>query len=101
MFYHIEQFHFRRYFTKDMSVKIRLARMGGKKRPFYRIVVANSESPRDGRFMEILGNYDPTKDPAGISVKEDRVKEWLAKGALPTLTVSQLLEKKGIKTSRP
>jgi small subunit ribosomal protein S16 len=79
-----------------MAVKIRLARMGAKKKPFYRIVVANSESPRDGRFLEIVGNYDPLKDPAGISVKEDRLREWLAKGAKPTLTVSQLLEKKGI-----
>jgi len=70
--------------------------MGAKKKPFYRIVVANSESPRDGRFLEIVGNYDPLKDPAGISVKEDRIREWLAKGAKPTLTVSQLLEKKGI-----
>jgi small subunit ribosomal protein S16 len=79
-----------------MAVKIRLARMGGKGKPFYRIVVADSESPRDGRFLEIVGNYDPLKDPAGIAVKEDRLKDWLAKGAKPTRTVSQLLEKKGI-----
>ncbi len=79
-----------------MAVKIRLARMGAKGKPFYRIVVANSESPRDGRFLEIVGHYDPLKDPAGIAVKEDRLKDWLAKGAKPTLTVSQLLEKKGI-----
>jgi len=70
--------------------------MGGKGKPFYRIVVADSESPRDGRFLEIVGNYDPLKDPAGIAVKEDRLKDWLAKGAKPTRTVSQLLEKKGI-----
>jgi small subunit ribosomal protein S16 len=79
-----------------MSLKIRLARMGATKRPFYRIVVANSESPRDGRFIEIVGNYDPKTDPASIVFKEDRVREWLSKGAKPTLTVSHLLEKKGI-----
>ena len=80
-----------------MTVKIRLARMGGKSRPFYRIVVANSESPRDGRFLEIVGNYDPQKDPAVVNLKEDRIVNWLSKGAKPTLTVSQLLEKKGIR----
>jgi small subunit ribosomal protein S16 len=80
-----------------MAVKIRLARMGGKSKPFYRIVVANSESPRDGRFLEIVGNYDPQKNPAAIILKEDRIVDWLAKGAKPTLTVSQLLEKKGIR----
>lgn len=79
-----------------MAVKIRLARMGAKKRPFYRIVVADIESPRDGRFIEIVGNYDPKKDPAEVTLKEDRVIKWLSKGAKPTLTVSQLLEKKGI-----
>lgn len=77
-----------------------MTRMGGKGKPFYRIVVADSECPRDGRFLEIVGNYDPLKNPAGISVKEDRVKEWLAKGAVPTLTVSQLLEKKGIMSAK-
>ncbi len=79
-----------------MALKIRLARMGAKKKPFYRIVVANSESPRDGRFIEIIGNYDPKSDPATIVFKEDRVREWLSKGAKPTLTVSHLLEKKGL-----
>ncbi len=80
-----------------MAVKIRLTRMGSKGKPFYRIVVTDSESPRDGRFLEIVGNYDPKKNPAGIVVKEDRVRHWLSKGAKPTLTVSQLLGKKGIK----
>lgn len=80
-----------------MAVKIRLARMGGKSRPFYRIVVANSESPRGGRFLEIVGNYDPQKNPAAVTLKEDRVADWLSKGAKPTLTVAQLLEKKGIR----
>lgn len=79
-----------------MAVKIRLARMGAKSKPFYRIVVANSESPRDGRFLEIVGNYDPQKNPAEVTVKEDRIVAWISKGARPTLTVSQLLEKKGI-----
>jgi small subunit ribosomal protein S16 len=79
-----------------MAVKIRLARMGAKSKPFYRIVVANSESPRDGRFLEIVGNYDPQKNPAEVTLKEDRIVDWIAKGAKPTLTVSQLLGKKGI-----
>ena len=70
--------------------------MGAKSKPYYRIVVANSESPRDGRFLEIVGNYDPQKDPAEVNLKEDRIVDWISKGAKPTLTVSQLLEKKGI-----
>jgi small subunit ribosomal protein S16 len=79
-----------------MAVKIRLTRMGAKGKPFYRIVAADTSSPRDGKFLEILGNYDPRKDPPEIIVKEDLLKSWLAKGAKPTLTVSQLLAKKGI-----
>jgi small subunit ribosomal protein S16 len=79
-----------------MAVKIRLARVGAKKKPFYRIVIADIESPRDGRFIEIVGNYDPKKDPAEVTLKEDRIIDWLSKGAKPTLTVSQLLEKKGV-----
>jgi len=75
---------------------MRLTRMGSRKKPYYRIVVADSVSPRDGKFIEIVGNYDPKKDPAEITLKEDRIKEWLSKGAEPTLTVSQLLGKKGI-----
>ena len=70
--------------------------MGAKGKPFYRIVAADTSSPRDGKFLEILGNYDPRKDPPEIIVKEDLLKSWLAKGAKPTLTVSQLLAKKGI-----
>jgi small subunit ribosomal protein S16 len=84
-----------------MAVKIRLARMGSKGNPFYRIVVADSESPRDGRFLEIVGNYDPKKDPVEINLKEERVVAWLAKGAKPTLTVSQLLQKKGVAVKAP
>ncbi len=79
-----------------MAVRIRLARMGAKKRPYYRIVVADSESPRDGRFIEIIGNYDPKTDPAVVNVKEDRASEWLSKGAKPTETVLSLFKKKGI-----
>ena len=79
-----------------MAVKIRLTRMGAKGKPVYRIVAADAAAPRDGKFLEILGNYDPKKDPPEIVVKEDLVKNWLAKGAKPTLTVSQLLAKKGI-----
>ena len=81
-----------------MAVKIRLTRMGAKGRPVYRIVAADSASPRDGKFLEILGNYDPKKDPPEVVLKEDLVKSWLAKGAKPTLTVSKLLITKGIAT---
>jgi len=70
--------------------------MGAKRRPFYRIVVADSEYPRDGKFIEIIGNYDPKMDPAVVNIKEDRASEWLSKGALPTETVSSLFKKKGI-----
>ncbi|MGN0941466.1 MAG: 30S ribosomal protein S16 [Selenomonadaceae bacterium] len=79
-----------------MAVKIRLNRMGAKKHPFYRIVVADSRSPRDGRFIEIIGNYDSTKEPAVINVDEDKALDWLKKGAQPTDTVRSLLSKKGI-----
>ena len=70
--------------------------MGAKSKPFYRIVAADTDFPRDGRFLEILGNYDPKKNPAEINIKEDRVRDWLAKGAKATLTVSSLLKTKGI-----
>jgi len=76
---------------------MRLTRIGAKGKPCYRVVVANSESPRDGKFLEILGNYNPGTNPAEVVLKEDRVREWLTKGAKPTLTVSQLLQKKGIR----
>ena len=79
-----------------MTVKIRLTRRGAKGKPFYRIVAAESMSPRDGRFLEILGSYDPKKDPAEVVLKEDAITDWLSRGAQPTLTVSQLLKKKGI-----
>ena len=79
-----------------MAVKIRLTRMGAKGKPFYRIVAADTDCPRDGRFLDILGNYDPKKNPAEVTVKEKRVRDWLSKGAKPTLTVSNLLKTKGI-----
>ncbi len=81
-----------------MAVKIRLTRMGAKGKPFYRIVAAENEYPRDGRFLEILGNYDPKKNPVEITLKEDRVRDWLSKGAKPTLTVCNLLKTKGIES---
>jgi small subunit ribosomal protein S16 len=82
-----------------MAVKIRLTRIGAKGKPFYRIIAADKEYPRDGRFLEILGNYDPKKNPAEVTLKEDRVRDWLSKGAKPTLTVSHLLKTKGIESS--
>ena len=79
-----------------MSVKIRLARHGAKKRPFYRIVIADSESPRDGWFLEAIGTYNPVKEPAEVTLKTERVKYWMDKGALPTTTVKNLLKKEGL-----
>ena len=79
-----------------MAVKIRLNRMGAKKNPFYRIVVADSRAPRDGRFIEILGNYDPSQQPAVVNVDEEKVMDWMRKGAQPTDTVKSLLHKQGI-----
>lgn len=74
-------------------VKIRLARHGTKKRPFYRIVAASSEAPRNGRFLEILGTYDPRSEKNPVVLKSDRIQHWLQCGAQPTETVSQLLKK--------
>ncbi len=78
-----------------MPVKIRLARHGAKKKPFYRIVAADSESPRDGRFLEIVGTYNPLIDPAEVSLKQERIKYWIDQGAIPTATVKNLLKKEG------
>lgn len=74
-----------------MSVRIRLARQGAKKAPFYRVVVANSRSSRDGRFIEHIGVYDPTRSPAEVRFKMDRVDYWLSQGAQPSETVGQLI----------
>ncbi|HAK75240.1 MAG TPA: 30S ribosomal protein S16 [Sporomusaceae bacterium] len=79
-----------------MAVKIRLMRMGAKKSPFYRLVVADSRSPRDGRSIETLGHYDSTTEPAVIKIDEDKAISWLQKGAQPTDTVKSLLSKTGI-----
>ncbi|MDO4203328.1 MAG: 30S ribosomal protein S16 [Selenomonadaceae bacterium] len=79
-----------------MAVKIRLTRLGAKKKPFYRIIVADSHSPRNGRFIEIIGNYDPTKEPAVVNVDEEKAIDWMMKGAQPTDTVRSLLSKKGV-----
>jgi small subunit ribosomal protein S16 len=75
-----------------MAVKIRLARHGAKKRPFYRIVVADQESRRDGRFIEIVGTYNPLKEPADVSLNNDRIDYWLGKGAKPTDTVRNIIK---------
>ncbi|MGN0164564.1 MAG: 30S ribosomal protein S16 [Lachnospiraceae bacterium] len=79
-----------------MAVKIRLKRMGQKKAPFYRIVVADSRSPRDGRFIAEVGTYDPTTEPVSVKVNEEEAKKWLATGAQPTDTVARLFKQAGI-----
>ena len=79
-----------------MAVKIRLRRMGQKKAPFYRIVVADSRSPRDGRCIEEIGTYDPTNDPSEYHVNEELAKKWLANGAQPTDTVARIFKNAGI-----
>jgi len=79
-----------------MAVKIRLRRMGAKKAPFYRIVVADSRYPRDGRFIEELGYYDPTKEPSVVKVDAEKAKKWIANGAQPTDTVKVILKKNGV-----
>ncbi len=81
-----------------MAVKIRLARFGTKKKPFYRIIVSDVRAPRDGRFIERVGTYDPKQDPPSIHIEKDRVIEWLQKGAQPTPTVVRLLKRVGIST---
>ena len=79
-----------------MPVKIRLARHGTKKKPFYRVIVADSESPRDGRFLEIVGTYNPLPDPLEVDLKEERVRYWMDQGAIPTDTVRSLIKSKGL-----
>ena len=78
-----------------MAVKIRLARIGSKKNPVYRVVVADSRSPRDGRFLEIVGRYNPQMSPSLIEIDDAKVQEWIAKGAQPTDPVKRLLKAKG------
>ena len=79
-----------------MSVKIRLRRMGAKKAPFYRIVVADSRYPRDGRFIEEIGTYDPMQEPYMVKVDPEKAKKWIANGAQPTDTVKALFKKHGV-----
>ena len=79
-----------------MAVKIRLRRMGQKKAPFYRVVVADSRYPRDGRFIEEIGYYNPITEPAEIKIDADKAKKWLANGAQPTDTVKAILKKSGV-----
>ncbi|MDR0549805.1 MAG: 30S ribosomal protein S16 [Deltaproteobacteria bacterium] len=77
-----------------MALKVRLARLGAKKKPYYRLVVADSTAKRDGRFLEIVGFYDPNRNPAYFEIKKDALDSWLAKGAKPTETVASLLKAK-------
>jgi len=79
-----------------LAVKLRLTRVGSKKNPVYRIVAADSRSPRDGKFLEIVGRYNPQTDPSTIELKEERIKDWLSKGATPSATVAKLLKIKGV-----
>ena len=79
-----------------MAVKIRLRRMGAKKAPFYRVVVADSRYPRDGRFIEELGYYDPTKEPADVRLDAEKAKKWIANGAQPTDMVGKILKAAGV-----
>jgi small subunit ribosomal protein S16 len=78
--------------TKNMALKVRLARLGAKKKPYYRLVVADSQAKRDGRFLEIVGFYDPNRNPAYLEVKKELLDSWLAKGAKPSETVASLLK---------
>ncbi len=79
-----------------MAVKLRLTRVGSKKNPVYRIVAADSRSPRDGKFLQIVGRYNPQTDPSTIDLDEDKVRDWLSKGAQPSATVQRLLKAKGL-----
>jgi len=78
-----------------MAVRIRLTRKGKKKQPFYRIVVADSEAPRDGKFLDIVGTYDPMRNPAAITIDDEKLATWIKKGAKPTETVESLIRKSG------
>jgi small subunit ribosomal protein S16 len=79
-----------------MAVKLRLARVGSKKNPIYRVVAADSRSPRDGKFIEIVGRYNPQTEPSTIELDEEKVKDWLGKGAQPTASVARLLKIKNL-----
>ena len=79
-----------------MATRIRLARVGSKKNPIYRVVVADARSPRDGRFIEIVGRYNPQTDPSTIELNEEKVRDWISKGAQPSDSVKRLLKAKGL-----
>jgi small subunit ribosomal protein S16 len=79
-----------------MAVRIRLSRFGRKKKPFYRIVVQNAEASRDGKFLDMVGTYDPMQDPIVLNIKQDKVQAWLDKGAQPTTTVKSLLARNAV-----
>ena len=79
-----------------MAVKLRLTRVGSKKNPIYRVVVADSRSPRDGRFIEIVGRYNPQTDPSTIDLDEEKIRDWISKGAQPSDSVRQLLKAKNV-----
>jgi small subunit ribosomal protein S16 len=83
---------------REMAVKIRLTRVGSKKNPIYRVVVADSRSPRDGRFIEIVGRYNPQTDPSTIDLDEAKIKDWMAKGAQPTAPVTRLIRAAGLES---
>ncbi|HFQ89024.1 MAG TPA: 30S ribosomal protein S16 [Desulfobulbus sp.] len=78
-----------------MAVRIRLTRKGRKKHPFYRIVVADSQAPRDGKFLDIVGTYDPMQDPAEVKIDHDKLQTWMSRGAKPTTTVQSLIKRHG------
>jgi small subunit ribosomal protein S16 len=79
-----------------MAIKLRLTRVGSKKNPIYRVVAADARSPRDGKFLEIVGRYNPQTDPSTIDLDDDRIRDWLSKGAQPTEAVARLIKVKGI-----
>lgn len=82
-----------------MAVRIRLTRKGSKKKPYYRVVAADSEAPRDGKFLDILGSYNPMKDPAEVKLDHEKVNKWLKKGALASESVRSILKKEGFKVT--
>lgn len=84
-----------------MAVRIRLARAGAKGKPFYRVVASDSQSPRDGRYLELLGTYDPRKSPPEVKLKIDRVQHWIGKGALPTDTIKRFLTTETLGSGTP
>lgn len=82
-----------------MAVRIRLTRKGSKKKPYYRVVAADSEAPRDGKFLDILGSYNPMKEPAEVKLDHEKVNKWLEKGALASESVRSILKKEGFKVT--